>query len=219
MIIELCDFDRLCQKYNGKDLLDLLDKVYDSFDNFCEQFAVQKLETVGRTYVACGGLKVCESEVDPRLLGNHHTVRVCEFACSAISFINSITLKDGKKANIKVGIHTGEAVVGILGDTKPQFSIIGPTLDRAYETCSNAPAGKILVTSQCYKTVKSKVNNFSFNSQIIESSNDTVETCYLLHKRKNVKRLDKRERIRKAENDKSLARPEAAIHNPFEPLN
>lgn len=125
VIIELCDYDKICQRYNGKDLLDLLDKVYDGIDNYCEQYAVQKLETVGRTYVACGGLKVCESEVDPRLLGNHHTVRVSDFACSASSFINSITLKDGKKMKIRVGIHIGEAVVGILGDTKPQFSLIG----------------------------------------------------------------------------------------------
>ena len=36
VIIELCDFDKLCQKYSGKDLLDLLDKVYDGFDNYCE---------------------------------------------------------------------------------------------------------------------------------------------------------------------------------------
>ena len=75
--------------------------------------------------MACGGLKVCESEVDPRLLGNHHSVRVSDFACSALSFIKSLTLKDGKKANIRIGIHTGEAVVGIFGDTKPQFSLIG----------------------------------------------------------------------------------------------
>ena len=119
MIIEICDFDKLCLKYSGKDLIDLMDKIYDGFDNFCDQFAVQKLETIGRTYVACGGLKVFESEVDPRLLGYHHSVRVSDFACSAVSFMNSITLKDGKKPNIKVGIHTGEAVVGIIGDTKP----------------------------------------------------------------------------------------------------
>ena len=86
------------------------------------------METIGRTYVACGGLKVCESEVDPRLLGNHHAVRVSDFACSAQSFLTQLTLKDGKKARIRVGIHTGEAVVGILGDTKPQFSLIGQTL-------------------------------------------------------------------------------------------
>ena len=88
MAIELCEFDKICTKYNGKDLLDMLDKIGDALDNFCEQYAVQKLESVGRTYIACGGLKVCESEVDPRLLGNHHSVRVSDFACSALSFIN-----------------------------------------------------------------------------------------------------------------------------------
>ena len=40
VIIELCEYDKICQKYNGKDLLDLLDKVYDGIDNYCEQYAV-----------------------------------------------------------------------------------------------------------------------------------------------------------------------------------
>lgn len=40
IIIELCDFDKVVSKYNGKELLDLLDKVYDGLDNFCEQYAV-----------------------------------------------------------------------------------------------------------------------------------------------------------------------------------
>jgi class 3 adenylate cyclase len=97
----------------------LLDKVYDGIDNLCDQFALEKIMTAGNTYIACGGLKVCEAEVDPRLLGNHHSVRVSDFACSVLSFVNSITLKDGAKANIRVGIHTGDAVLGILGDTKP----------------------------------------------------------------------------------------------------
>ena len=168
VIIQLCDYDKICQKYNGKELLDLLDKVYDGLDNYCEQYAVQRLETVGRTYVACGGLKVCESEVDPSLLGNHHSVRVSDFTCIAQSFVNSITLKDGKNMKIRAGIHTGEAFVGILGDTKPQFSLIGHTLVCTQSMCYNAAPGKIMISQNCYDTLKSKVNSFSFIKQNVE---------------------------------------------------
>ena len=69
--------------------------------------------------MACGGLKVCESEMDPRLLGDHHSVRVANFATSALSFINGITIIDGTKAKISIGIHTGEAIVGVFGEIKP----------------------------------------------------------------------------------------------------
>ena len=106
----------------------MFDKIYNGLDQLCEQYGVQNLETVGRTYVACGGLKVCESEMDPRLLGDHHSVRVANFAINVISFINGITLIDGTKAKINIGIHTGEAIVGVFGEIKPQFSIIGQTL-------------------------------------------------------------------------------------------
>lgn len=123
-------------KYYGKELIDLHDKIGDEISNFCEQYAVHKLETVGGTFIACGGLKVIESEVDPRLLGNHHSVRVADFACATLAFVNQITLRDGKKANVRVGIHTGEAVVGILGETKPQFSLIGKTFQMSMNICS-----------------------------------------------------------------------------------
>ena len=139
--MELCDYEKLSTRYYGKELIDLHDKIGEGISNLCEQFAVYSLERIGGNFIACGGLKVIDSEVDPRLLGNHHSVRVADFACAALSFVNQITLKDGKKANMRIGIHTGEAVVGILGETKPQFSLIGKTLKTSQYICSQAESG------------------------------------------------------------------------------
>ena len=69
--------------------------------------------------MACGGLKVSEREIDNRLLGSHHSVRVTDFACSVQSYVQTQTLRNQKKLGVKIGIHTGEVIAGVVGETKP----------------------------------------------------------------------------------------------------
>ena len=122
--------------------------MYNAFDQLCEQHGIQKIETVGKTYMACGGLKSCERDIDTRLLGSHHSVRVTDFACSAFNFAKTQTLRFGKNLAIKVGIHTGNVIAGVVGETKPQFSLIGPTVNKTSRVCSKCPKLQILVSKE-----------------------------------------------------------------------
>ena len=117
--VEIGEFDFLVKRYHGRDFTELLEKVYNGLDSLCEQYGLQVIDTVGKTFVACGGLKFCEKNLDPRLLTSHHSVRVIEFACKAMSFMQGIKLRDGRKASISIGIHSGEVICGVVGDTKP----------------------------------------------------------------------------------------------------
>jgi hypothetical protein len=69
--------------------------------------------------MACGGLKIVESKIDSRLLGNHFSVRVVDYAFEMLGVANSIKLKTGGKLKVKIGIHTGDVVTGVVGETKP----------------------------------------------------------------------------------------------------
>jgi Adenylate and Guanylate cyclase catalytic domain len=50
--------------FTGKELCEWLDNIYQSFDQLCEKHGLQKIETVGKTYMACGGLKQSEKKID-----------------------------------------------------------------------------------------------------------------------------------------------------------
>ena len=50
---------------------------------------------MGKTYMACGGLKYAESKIEARLLNRHHSVRVTDFALEVIANCKSVYLKDG----------------------------------------------------------------------------------------------------------------------------
>lgn len=49
----------------------------------------------------------------------HHSVNVTEFALSAIAFARSIQLRFGQNLEIRAGIHSGQVITGVVGDTKP----------------------------------------------------------------------------------------------------
>jgi len=153
IFVDIEGFDQVVQQYTGRELIELLDRVYNAFDSLCEQHGLQKIETVGKTYMACGGLKVVEKDIDNRLLGSHHSVRVTDFACSVQSYVHTQTLRNSKKLSVKMGIHTGEVIAGVVGETKPQFSLIGPTINKTARVCSKCPPSKILISKETHKTL------------------------------------------------------------------
>ena len=81
--MQIDSFDFLVKKYHGRDFTELLEKIFNGLDSLCERYGLQVTDTIGKTFVACGGLKFCEKDLDPRLLTSHHSVRVIEFAIKA----------------------------------------------------------------------------------------------------------------------------------------
>ena len=119
IFIDICQFDQIVDDYKGKELVALLDQAYNAFDQLCDQFGLQKIETVGKTYMACGGLKSAERKIEQRLLNRHHSVRVTDFGLDVLNFVKTIVLKNGRQLEVQIGIHTGPVISGVVGDTKP----------------------------------------------------------------------------------------------------
>ena len=67
-VIEFTSFEKLCEKYTGKELFNLLDRIYAAFDEMRIEFGVESIMSTGHTYVCCAGIKICEKYVDPFLL-------------------------------------------------------------------------------------------------------------------------------------------------------
>lgn len=55
MFCDICEFDDIIEEHN--DIIGLLDNMYRAFDSICNQCNVQKIETVGKTYLCAAGLK------------------------------------------------------------------------------------------------------------------------------------------------------------------
>jgi class 3 adenylate cyclase len=55
-----------------------------------------------------------------------------------MNFVKSMYLKNGKNLEINIGIHSGSVISGVIGDTKPQFSLIGDTVIKTAAVCSHS---------------------------------------------------------------------------------
>jgi|TARA_B110000285_G_C15124657_1_gene619399 class 3 adenylate cyclase len=181
VVFDIHAFDEIVKSYTTKDLLTLLDQVYNVFDQLCDQYGLQKIETVGKTYMACGGLKSAERKIDTRLLNRHHSVRVTDFAIECSNYVKTIFLKNAKSAHslelasthlqIKIAIHTGPVISGVVGETKPQFSLIGETCQTTSRICQAAEPLKVTVSKETLRYLELYTNNLQFK-RIQESGDD-----------------------------------------------
>ena len=74
-----------------------------------------------------------------------------ELAIDMMSFIDGFTYKDGGKLVIKIGIHRGNCIFGILGYHKPQFSLIGDTVNFTSRHCTTGEDGNIILSEEAYE--------------------------------------------------------------------
>lgn len=110
-------------------VIQIIDDVFRYFDYLCKQNGIQKIETVGKTYMACGGLKFIEEKLGQELKEKTPTKRILDLALGMMDYIDKFTYDAGKKLELKIGIHKGNCSYGVLGYHKPQFSLIGDTVN------------------------------------------------------------------------------------------
>ena len=144
LFCDISDFDKLVDESTPKDLISLLDKIYNLFDQLCDLHGMQKIETVGKTYMATGGLKECEKDMDKSFLVKHHAVRAFELGLDMIDIMQKMTLSNGELVKVKIGIHTGDVLSAVIGNPKPQFSLIGDAVNTTSRMCSNSSDQSIL---------------------------------------------------------------------------
>jgi class 3 adenylate cyclase len=212
VFIDISEFDNLVRTYSGNDLLQFLDDVYNAFDQLCDKFGLQKIETVGKTYMACGGLKSAEKKIEARLLNRHHSVRVTDFGMEIAQFVETQFLKSGKHLEVNIGIHSGPVISGVVGDTKPQFSLIGDSVNKTSRVCSLTQPLKVTVSKETLKHLELYTNNYSFSRTNVEMKGIGLEPIYYVRHMKG--RTRNQQAIKKF--DGKLTSTSQAVDNEIE---
>jgi adenylate cyclase len=143
------EFTQLSEKLSAKELVGEVTYCFEAFDAICEKFSVEKIKTIGDSYMVAGGLPV------PSQDSTKNTVLA---AMEMTEFIIN-RKKEREAANqipfeMRAGIHTGNVVAGIVGVKKFQYDIWGDTVNTASRMESHGEVGKLNISQSTYELIK-----------------------------------------------------------------
>ena len=101
--------------------------------------------------MACAGLKSCEMGVAKEIVAIHQTRRILNLALDMDEFVKKVTYSNGIPMKLRIGIHYGRVIAGVIGYHKPQFSLIGDAVNTTSRVCTSKNPGQIRMSNEAYK--------------------------------------------------------------------
>ncbi len=143
------DFTNASEKMSAKELISELNVCFIAFDELCEKYQVEKIKTIGDSFMAAGGIPVASEE---------STKNTVLLALDMIAFIDKRIAERKSEGKIpfqmRVGINTGSVVAGIVGKKKFQYDIWGDAVNVASRMESHGEVGKVNISNQTYSAIK-----------------------------------------------------------------
>jgi adenylate cyclase len=144
-------FTAMADKMSPSDVVSQLNTCFIAFDSIVEKYGLEKIKTIGDSYMCAGGI--------PRPDNDHpfNIVRAAMEMQQWVSESNKRRLADGLEPwEIRVGVHLGPVVAGVVGKKKYAYDIWGSTVNIASRMESNGEPGRVNISSATYELVKDK---------------------------------------------------------------
>ena len=142
-------FTKIAEETNPEVLIDELDKFFFYFDSVVERLGIEKIKTIGDAYMCAGGIPE-KNRTNP--------VEVILAALEMQTYMSKLResseIAGMKFWDIRIGIHTGTVVAGVVGQKKLSYDIWGDTVNTASRMESSGEAGKINISGTTYEFVK-----------------------------------------------------------------
>jgi class 3 adenylate cyclase len=150
LLTDFVDFTRAAEKLSPQQLVDELHSCFKEFDGIISKYGIEKIKTVGDAYLAVSGLPVANAA---------HAVNMVSAAKEICAFMKLRKEQLGVDVfEVRIGIHSGSVVAGIVGVKKFAYDIWGDTVNTAARMEQNSTAGKINISQSTFDLVKSKFN-------------------------------------------------------------
>lgn len=149
LFADIKNFTQWSEKLEPKALIDTLQDLFSSFDDVLAQNFIEKIKTIGDAYMCAGGLP----------MPNHS--HPFDIVIAAFGLQSAVSALDEKRARaggdpwlMRIGIHTGPVVTGVVGKTRTVYDVWGDSVNTASRLESACEPGKINISKTTYDVIK-----------------------------------------------------------------
>ena len=135
---DIVGFTPLSQRLDAKAIVDMLNKIFSRFDDLCEELGVEKIKTMGDAYMVASGVPKPD---------NLHAMKMVQLGFRMLDYINSVPEIEGHKISMRIGVHSGSAVAGVIGKKKFIYDLWGDAVNTACRMESHGVKNAIHISS------------------------------------------------------------------------
>lgn len=138
---DIAGFTQLAERIPGDALIELLDRLFRGMDDLVVSFKGTKVKTIGDAYMAVFGAPIEYED---------HAVMAVRTGMALLKMIDSLSRQNGQDIQIRVGIHTGRVMAGVVGKERMQFDVFGDNVNIASRFESSGAKGRVNVSHDTY---------------------------------------------------------------------
>lgn len=137
LFADIVGFTELSTRLSCHALVNLLNQVFTAFDQLCERHGLEKIKTIGDNYMVVGGVPAaCE----------HHADAIAAMALDMQEWTRSFQVPEAERLDLRIGMHCGPVVAGVIGSKKFIYDLWGETVNVASRLESHGLPGRIQVS-------------------------------------------------------------------------
>lgn len=137
LFADLVQFTRFSPSMSPEHLVEVLNEIFADFDNIADRRGLEKIKTIGDAYMAAAGLPVPAAD---------HAIRAAHMALDMLASLDRFNQRSGYSLQLRVGIHSGAVVAGVIGRRKFIYDLWGDTVNIASRMESQGVIGRVQIT-------------------------------------------------------------------------
>jgi class 3 adenylate cyclase len=134
LFADIVGFTKMSARLPPERIVTLLNELFCQFDDLAGRLGLEKIKTIGDCYMVAGGLP------EPRA---DHAIAVAEMALAMLDVVAALAAKVGEPLSVRIGVHSGPVVAGVIGKRKFIYDLWGDTVNIASRMESHGVPGAI----------------------------------------------------------------------------